>query len=132
MAKKETKSGATKARANRAAAPAKADKGKKAGTVAGLVRGAGKKAKTLASNPAVTEVVAAALVAAAAAIKDPNKARQLANQAGDELTRATKAGVKSGSAFWQLAMEIARRSLDTLGPEVAKPAAKKKKKKKKQ
>jgi hypothetical protein len=88
------------------------------------------KAVDLASNPLVAEVVAATLVAAAAAIKDPNKARAIANSVGDELGKAAK-GAQGGSAMWQLAMDVAKRSMSALaegsnGAGAPKPKAKKK------
>src|SRR6186713_2469122 len=54
-----------------------------------VVQGARKKAATIAANPAVTEVVAASLVAAAAAIRDPKKARDIATIVGAELETAS-------------------------------------------
>lgn len=86
-------------------------------TVTKAVRGAKAKAKELAANPAVAEVVAASLVAAAAAIKNPNKARAMASAVGDQLETASKQAVDRGNAFWQLAIDIARRSIEALGPE---------------
>lgn len=71
------------------------------------------KAVDLASNPIVAEIVAATLVAAAAAIKDPKKARAIAASAGDELGRAAK-GTEAGAAMWQLAMDVAKRSVGAL------------------
>lgn len=71
------------------------------------------KAVDLASNPLVAEVVAATLIAAAAAIKDPKKARAIAESAGDELGRAAK-GTEAGAAMWQLAMDVAKRSVSAL------------------
>lgn len=77
-----------------------------------------KKAKSAASklkeNPLVSEVVAAALVATAAALKDPQKARRLAADAGEELDRAQGKVSRKADAFWTLALDIARRSLDAL------------------
>ena len=103
-----------------AAAPAaKAKNKRKAGKVGKVVEGA----KKLAASPAVTEVVAATLVAAAAAMRDPKKARALAVEAASELRQAAKSGAEGG-ALWQLALDVAQRSMETLGP--AKPAKKKK------
>lgn len=80
-----------------------------------------KKAKSAASklrdNPLVSEIVAAALVATAAALKDPRKARRLAADAGEELERARGKASRKADAFWALALDIARRSLDALGAE---------------
>jgi hypothetical protein len=80
-------------------------------------RKASKSFKSLSQNPLVADIVASALVATAAALKDSNKARQLAAQAGDELTKLSKEGAKQGGAMWQLALDIGRRSLEALGGE---------------
>ena len=97
------------------------DKNKKQATkrakVTKAVAGARKQAAKLASNPAVTEVVAASLVAAAAAIRDPKKARAIATVVGAELETASKQAVDRGNAFWQLALDIAKRSIEALGGE---------------
>lgn len=69
-------------------------------------------------HPVIAEVVAAALVATAAALRDPAKARQLAEQAGDELTKLSKK-TTSGSELWQLALEISRRALGTIERNVS-------------
>lgn len=78
-----------------------------------------KKAKAAASkirdNPVVSEIVAAALVATAAALRDPQKARRIAAEAGDELKRAGSKAGRKADAFWDLALDIARRSVDALG-----------------
>ena len=84
-------------------------------TVTKAVQEARKKATQLANNPAVAEVVAASLVAAAAAIKNPKTARSMAASVGDELEAASKQAVNRGNAFWKLALDIAKRSIDTLG-----------------
>lgn len=73
-----------------------------------------KRLATLAKNPLVADVVAAALVATAAALKDPRRARALASDAGDELHKLSKEGLKAGNAFWDMALQIGRRSLDSL------------------
>ena len=88
-----------------ASAPAKAVK------VAKLAR---EKAADLASHPAVAEIVAATLVAAAAAIKNPQKAREMASAVGDELETASQQAADGGNKFWQLALDIARRSIDAV------------------
>jgi hypothetical protein len=99
--------------------------------VKAVVRSAGKKAADLASNPAVAEVVAAALVAAAAALKNPAKARAMAESVSDELESASANAAGKGSAFWQLALDIARRSVDAMGADQPKAKAKGGKKKSK-
>ena len=87
--------------------------------------------KALSENPLVADVVTAALVATAAALKDPKKARQLAAQTGDELSSLAKEGAERGTALWQLAMDVGRRSLDAIIAEspakgTAKPSPSKK------
>jgi len=84
--------------------------------------------RALASNPLVADVVAAALVATASALKDSRRARALASEAGDELTRLSKTGVRQGEALWDMALQIGRRSLEALtneeAPKRAKPKSK--------
>ena len=84
-----------------------------------------KGAKKIAQNPMTTEVVAATLVAAAAALRDPKKAKALALSAADDLKKAARSGA-DGGALWKLALDVARRSVDAIGKE--KPAAAKPKK----
>jgi hypothetical protein len=80
--------------------------------------------KVLAENPLVADVVAAALVATASALKDSKRARALASEAGDELAELSKAGAKSGEALWEMALQVGRRSLEALvaGDEPRKSA----------
>ena len=85
--------------------------------------------KSLAQNPLVADVVAAALVATASALRDSNRARALASDAGDELTKLSKAGARQGEALWDMAVQIGRRSLEAVlsgdkAPKSAKPKAK--------
>jgi len=89
-----------------------------------------KRLKQISDNPLVADVVTAALVAAAAALKDSNKARQIAAQAGDELTALSKKGAEQGNALGQLALDVGRRSLEAVASEnrprkAARPKAKK-------
>jgi hypothetical protein len=70
--------------------------------------------KTLAQNPLVADVVAAALVATASALKDSKRARALASEAGDELAKLSKANADRGSALWDMALQIGRRSLEAI------------------
>ena len=81
--------------------------------------------KALAGNPLVADVVAAALVATAAALRDPKRARALAADAGDELAKLSKAGAAHGSAMWEMALQIGRQSLDAAIGGAAPKAAKK-------
>ncbi len=75
--------------------------------------------KTLAANPLVADIVASALVATASALRDSKRARALASDAADELAKLSKAGAKSGEALWDMALQIGRRSLETLTAEEA-------------
>ena len=80
----------------------------------------GKAAKSLhalSQNPLVADVVAAALVSMAAALKDSDKARRLANDAGDHLNALSKKSTKQGDAMWDLALDVGRRTLETLAGE---------------
>ena len=74
----------------------------------------GRTLKALAQNPLVADVVAAALVATASALKDSKRARALASEAGDELMKLSKAGAEKGEALWEMALQIGRRSLEAL------------------
>ena len=81
----------------------------------------------MAMNPMVQEVVAAALVATAAALKDTKKARAMAEDAGDQLQGLAAEGAQKGKALWALALEVARRAGDIVQE---KPKAKAKAKSK--
>ena len=139
MAKEKTKKATVNAKpgaaARRPAAKAKAPKAVKApkatraaakpklartAKVQKVVKGA----KKLAKNPMTTEVVAATLVAAAAALRDPKKAKALALEAADDLKKAAKSGA-DGGALWKLALDVARRSIDAVGKENGAKKAKK-------
>jgi hypothetical protein len=65
-------------------------------------------------NPMVQEVVAAALVATAAALKDTKKARAMAEDAGDQLQSLANDSKQKGKALWSLALEVARRAGDII------------------
>jgi hypothetical protein len=73
--------------------------------------------KAMADNPLVTEVVAAALVGAAAALKDSDKARKLASTAGDQLGAMAKGSADRGNAMWALALDVGRKTLEALAEE---------------
>lgn len=75
--------------------------------------------KSLAKNPLMADVVAAALVATASALKDSRRARALASDAGDELARLSKVGSEAGNALWDMALQIGRRSLKALTDDEA-------------
>ena len=76
-----------------------------------------KKLKALSENPVVADVVAAALVAMAAALKDSEKARRLANDAGEQLSAMSKKSGKQGNAMWDLALNVGRQTLEALAGE---------------
>ena len=78
--------------------------------------------KTFTDNPLVGEVVAAALVATASALKDSNRAKALASHAGDELEKLSKSGAERGSALWEMALQIGKRSLEAMTAEKPKAA----------
>jgi hypothetical protein len=78
------------------------------------------KLDALTRNPVVAEVVSTALVAMASALKDSKKARQLATEAGDEISKLAKEGAERGNALWDMALQIGRRSLEALGEETPK------------
>jgi hypothetical protein len=75
--------------------------------------------QSLSQNPLVADVVAAALIGMASALKDSDKAKRLASDAGDELEKLSKADAKQGNAMWDLALDIGRRTLETLAGEEA-------------
>lgn len=83
--------------------------------------------KALAKNPLVADVVAAALVATASALRDSKRARALASEAGDELAKLSRAGARQGEALWDMALQIGRRSLEALSAEKAPKRSKAKK-----
>jgi hypothetical protein len=98
----------------------KVKKDKKKGGVSALSktpRKAAKSLQALSQNPLVADVVAAALVSMAAALKDSEKAKRLANDAGDQLNAISKKSAKQGGAMWDLALDIGRRTLETLASE---------------
>lgn len=90
------------------------------------------KAVKLASNPLVAEVVASTLVAAAAAMRNPKQARAMAADVAEELNEMAGQAARKSGALWQLALDLARRSIDALGADDGgKPKAKGKGKTKK-
>jgi hypothetical protein len=95
----------------------KKKKDKKAAKPAKVAKKATKKLKKLSANPIVADVVAAALVAMASALKDSDKARRLANDAGDQLTGLSKKSSRHGNVMWELALDIGRRTLETIASE---------------
>ena len=98
----------------------KKDKGAKSAS-SGKPSKIGKRLEQLANNRLVADVVAAALVATASALKDSKKAKALAASAGDELENLAKEGAERGNAMWKLALEVGRRAIDTIAGENEKP-----------
>jgi hypothetical protein len=118
----------------KAAKPAKAGRPAKRAPSADkghpALHAAGRKLADLASSPVVAEVVAATLVAAAAALRDPKQARSAAKAARDELSAVGKQAVGKSGAFWNLALDVAKRSMDAIDGDSTdkkkgKPQAKK-------
>jgi hypothetical protein len=85
----------------------------------------GKRLEVLSNNRLVADIVAAALVATASALKDSKKAKALAASVGDELENLAQEGAERGNAMWKLALEVGRRAIDTIAGEEAKPVKQK-------
>ena len=96
----------------------KKQKDKKDGKKKSGLKKASKNLKAVAQNPLVADVVAAALVAMASALKDSEKAKKLANDAGEQLNALSKKSARQGNAMWDLALDIGRNVLDTLATDV--------------
>lgn len=97
-----------------------------AGKAKAGANGSGGTLKRLAENPLVADVVAAALVATASALKDSKKAHALAAAAGDEIEKLAKSGARDGAALWGMALEIGRRAVESFAPaDAPKPARRK-------
>jgi hypothetical protein len=96
----------------------KKDKKKHSGTsLAKASKNATKSLQAITHNPLVADVVAAALVAMASALKDSEKAKRLASDAGDQLNALSKKTANQGNVMWDLALDIGRRTLETLASE---------------
>ncbi|HEX5185078.1 MAG TPA: hypothetical protein VFW19_18220 [Allosphingosinicella sp.] len=80
------------------------------------LRKAGKEALKLAGQPVVSEVVAAALLSAAAALRNSETAakagRKAAEKAAEAAEGASEEALKIGDALRGLALDLARRTLD--------------------
>jgi hypothetical protein len=134
--KKKKKSGKKGANKNNsatqaAASPATATRrtkrsasGSAKGSAASSASKAAKSLKALRQNPLIADVVAAALVATASALRDTKKARKLASEAGDELDQMSRQAAERGSAMWDMALDIGRRSLEALSGDDAPGKAK--------
>ena len=96
----------------------KKDKKKNSGTsLSKASKKATKSLQAITHNPLVADVVAAALVAMASALKDSEKAKRLASDAGDQLNALSKKSANQGNVMWDLALDIGRRTLETLASE---------------
>ena len=95
----------------------KADKAGAVGALAKAPKKAARGLKALSDNPLVADVVAAALIGMASALRDSDKARKLAGKAGDELGKMAKSNAKQGGAMWDLALDIGRQTLAALAEE---------------
>ena len=73
--------------------------------------------QAITQNPLVADVVAAALISMAAALKDSDKAKRLASDAGDQLDELSKKTGKQGGPMWDLALTIGRRAIETIASE---------------
>jgi len=79
------------------------------------LRKAGKAAKKLAGQPVVSEAVAAALLAAAAALRDTGATKRVAKATGEGAAEAAGATGKQasllGDALKSVAIDVARRTM---------------------
>ena len=76
------------------------------------LRKAGKEALKLASEPVVSEIVAAALLSAAAALRGDKATGKGAEAAADAAGEASRKASKMGDSMRALAIDLARRTLD--------------------
>jgi hypothetical protein len=87
----------------------KADKGVK---IPKPLRKAGKEALKLAKEPAVAEIVAAALLSAAAALRGDKQVAKAGKQGAEAAADAGRHASKIGDSLRTLALDLARRTLD--------------------
>jgi hypothetical protein len=90
--------------------------------VSKAVRKAGKSALKLAESPAVSETVAAALLAAAAALRDPPAAGRGARAAAGAAGETGQEAIRLGDSLRRLALDMARRTLDAWEGAESKPS----------
>jgi hypothetical protein len=76
------------------------------------LRKAGKEALKLAKEPVVTEIVAAALLSAAAALRGDKAAAKAGKASADTAADAVRQAGKIGDSLRTLAIDLARRTLD--------------------
>lgn len=85
------------------------------------LRKAGKKALKLAAKPAVSEAIAGALLAAAAALRNPPATKRAAADAADAASDAGQEAIRIGDTLRQMAISMARRTLDAWEEADSKP-----------
>jgi hypothetical protein len=111
----------------------KADKGDSALHIPKPLRKAGKEAMKLARQPVVSEVVAAALLSAAAALRENKSVTRVgvksAGKAADAAEEAGREASKLGDAMRGLALDLARRTLDNWDRQASGDTSSDKKKK---
>jgi hypothetical protein len=76
------------------------------------LRKAGKEALKLAREPAVAEIVAAALLSAAAALRGDKGAAKAGKEGAEAAAEVGRRASKTGDALRTLALDLARRTLD--------------------
>lgn len=124
---KDKKKKAARRKKDRSAPETKSPGSPRRAKVSKAVKATRAKAAELASNPVVTEVVAAILLAAAAALRSPQKGRAMAAAAGEELQGLAAESKGRGGLLWQLALDVARRSLEESGSATKGDAPRQKK-----
>lgn len=113
MAKSEKKKDGKKKGARKAANPIPKEVG--GIKVPKELRKAGKKAVELAKDPVVSEVVAAALLSAAAALRAPPSGAGKAKASAEGSQGTAKAANPIGDTLKVLAVDLARRTLEGVG-----------------
>lgn len=98
---------------------AKDKKGKSAKRIAGAkvpkeLRKAGNAARKLARQPVVSELVAAALTAAAASLAQGRTGRAVRRETGEAAAEVAKTGAAAGEAVKRALLDAARTLLDTI------------------
>lgn len=76
------------------------------------LRKAGKEALKLAKEPAVAEIVATALLSAAAALRGDKAVAKASKEGGEAAADAGRQASKIGDSLRVLALDLARRTLD--------------------
>ena len=90
----------------------KAKKDEKGIKIPKPIRKAGKEALKLAKEPAVAEIVAGALLSAAAALRGDKAAAKAGQEGAEAAAEAGRKASKIGDSLRVLAIDLARRTLD--------------------